>query len=400
MNSRMQQTLDLACWRQVPGRVVALIKEAAPVTMTVRKILPALRANAQPDYGYVFWHPDQKKLWAVLGDGDDQAMHNKWSNALKAITGVRDVVTTAEQQPPNSEDWIRIKTAADAPLGLSSVNPFEWGGKLTGGPSPMSNALVGGLLAGGVGYGAGTFMENMLPERYLERGKLRKNMALLGAGLGTLPGVWQRSVNAHNATQAGQPMSFWESLHTPHANVPINPGAIDTSNHLGKIAFDRRMQEMTEDMAGKPLPGAAFMKAAAEFVKLAGGGSDVLRSVPVDAFNQAIWNDVSRGLGNPYGTKSPWGDNTQDMHTPPPIGAAATGLVSGIQQLYGGSDLLSPKHFITGLAAAGLDLARARLAGGVLGALGGLTPAAQNKLQEMGLWGGFIRGSVGSALGL
>jgi hypothetical protein len=57
-------------------------------------------------------------------------------------------------------------------------------------------------------------------------------------------------------------------------------------------------------------------------------------------------------------------------------------------------------HFVRGLATAGVDLATARVAGSVLGALGGLTPEAQNKIQDMGLWGGLIRGVTGSVLGL
>ena len=58
--------------------------------------------------------------------------------------------------------------------------------------------------------------------------------------------------------------------------------------------------------------------------------------------------------------------------------------------------MLSPAHFVRGLATAGVDLATARIVGGTLGALGGLTPVAQEKLQDVGLWGGLIRGAIGS----
>ena len=124
----------------------------------------------------------------------------------------------------------------------------------------------------------------------------------------------------------------------------------------------------------------------------------------MDAFNNAIWNDVHNGLrssqSNPYGTRSPYDDNSAGFHTPPVTAAAVTGLVSGIQQMYGNASLLSPRHFVSGLANAGLDMATARVAGGVLGALGGLTPDAQQKLQQMGLWSGMLRGVAGSVLGM
>ena len=47
-----------------------------------------------------------------------------------------------------------------------------------------------------------------------------------------------------------------------------------------------------------------------------------------------------------------------------------------------------------------MDMVTARVAGGVLGALGGLTQPTQQKLQDIGLWSGMIRGVTGSVFGL
>jgi len=129
-----------------------------------------------------------------------------------------------------------------------------------------------------------------------------------------------------------------------------------------------------------------------------------LRPVPVDSFNNAIWNDVHKGIQssqrNRFRTRSPYGGNADTLHTPPAVGAAVSGVVDGIQQQHGNASILNPKHFIQGLAGAGVDLATARLAGGTLGALGGLTPKAQDKIQNMGLWGGFMRGVTKSLFDL
>lgn len=409
---------DLACWMQVPVRVGSLVKEARPVAATVRRVTKHLPASS--GYGYVFWHPEDKTLHAVLGDGDD-AHSNKWANALKAITGVRNVTVSAETHPRDEDDWVLIKKAA--PLGLLS-KPIDWAGKMTGGPSPLSNALVGGLMTGGLGYGTGWLLEHLFPERFVERGRLRKTLGLLGAGVGAVPGAWQGYANYQNAQEAGQPMGVLRTAVTPHEQVPINPrmtqkmetGAYTAGPHgatwdydTARPVGDMEIRNMQARLGDLPDPPEMFVRAATDFLKCGAGvfeqsaGGAGLRPVPMDAFNRAIWNDVRKGMTasrNPFGTKSPWGYNDQPMHTPPELGAAATGLNTGIQSMFGNRSVLSPQHFIKGLATAGVDLVTSRLVGGALGALGGMTPEAQEKLQNMGVWGGLIRGTVGSMLGM
>jgi hypothetical protein len=72
----------------------------------------------------------------------------------------------AVEQP----DWsteILVKKA-----GIAGIAPaFDFAQKALGGPNPLTTAIVSGLAAGGLGYGAGTIAENLFPERYIERGK-------------------------------------------------------------------------------------------------------------------------------------------------------------------------------------------------------------------------------------
>jgi hypothetical protein len=398
----VEDGVKLADWQQVPDLVRERYKEAADVKKVVSRLLKHL-PKEMPDYGHVFWNPKTKELWAVLSDSEPQSTHQRWHNALKAVNGVSAVRTEAEYGPHRDPDWIRVKKAA----ALEYLNkPFQMAGALTGGPSPMTNAIVGGLLAGGAGYAGGAIAEQLLPRRYVERGRLRKVLGLLGLGLGTLPGLWEGSVNSLNSNQAGKPLG-WRTAITPTNNVPLNPHTQFQSNLLrgghykGGEAID--WDTLDAELEGCPLAPEFFLKAAAGFAASLGPADYNLRSVPMDAFNQAIWNDVSKGISarnNPYGTKDPWGDNSQSLHTPPPLGAATAGLVAGIGAQYGNPSLLSPQHFISGLAAAGVDLVTARLAGGVLGVLGGLTPAAQEQLQNAGLWSGLIRGVASSVLGV
>lgn len=285
---------------------------------------------------------------------------------------------------------------------------------------PLVQMLGGSLAAGALGYGGGAILERLFPERFVERGKLRRTLGLGGLALGALPGAWGWAANVQNARQNGQLQGVTgavKGLVTPTSKIPV-PDAIFPGQYLDERLKDTPASGVQAGTTLRPKIAQLLQSAAKDFVvhnellemrqeavKLASldFGSVGLNAVPVDAFNNAIWNDVRKGMSaarNPYGTKSPWGDNKQELHTPPDIGVATAGIVNGVQSMYDGASVLSPRHFVKGLMAAGADLATAHVVGSTLGALGGLTPAAQDTLQNMGLWGGLLRGTVGSMLGL
>ncbi len=416
VKTTIEDAISLSEWQSVPAQVKSLYKVARPVATTVQKITGLLPAS--PGYGYVYFHPERRELHAVLGDGDDDH-HQKWHNALKAIKGIQSVRVESETHPKDAHDWVMVKKGA-APLGFIG-KPLEWGGALTGGASPLSNALVGALMTGGLGYGTGWLLEHLFPERFVQRGRLRKTLGALGAMGGAAIPAWQWQQNAATAREAGKPLGFLGSLVTPTNKVPFNPKGM---NRLQAQAYtmgpegatydplraayvgNERLGAMREWLGDLPDVPERFARSVEGLIKAGQGmsaGGLGLRAVPMDAFNRAIWNDVRMGMTasrNPYGTKSPWGSNEQPMHTPPQLGAATAGLATGVQQMYGNQPVLSPMHFVRGLATAGVDLATAKIVGGVLGALGGLTPVAQQKLQDVGIWGGLIRGTVGSMLGM
>lgn len=367
-------------------------KQTQRAIARVAKHLPPLQSG----YGQIFWHPKDHALWLVTGDGDEYSVCHKWSNALKGVHGVEAFRAEAEYFPPNRDDWVLIKKA-EGPLEWLR-KPFEWSGKLTGGPTPLSNAIAGGLLAGGVGYGVGAIGDALSPHDYIEPGAGRRSLGLLGLGLGATPGLLQ-GLGIHNlSTEAKQPLGLRSWL-TKDEDVPISPSMRAWQNaqdmsHLGGQPPEGVKLSSDLSALGRALTGVRADTRLVELVKIAaeslsGAFSSAMRPVRVDAFNNAIWHDVSLGV------------HTQNQdHTPPYVGAAASGLISGVQQMYGGASLLSPMHFIKGLAAAGVDATTAHVAGGTLGALGILTPKAQQQLQTMGVWGGLVRGVTGSLLGL
>jgi hypothetical protein len=117
-----------------------------------------------------------------------------------------------------------------------------------------------------------------------------------------------------------------------------------------------------------------------------GGGLNT-PSIPVHQFNQAVWRDTQKGMSNGFAT-----------HTPPAYAAATTGLMTGLSA-GSRSPIISPMDVIHGIASAGVGLATANIAGRTLSALAGLTPEGQNKLQDMGLWGGMMHAIVPPMMG-
>lgn len=231
---------------------------------------------------------------------------------------------------------------------------FDFMNNALGGPTPLSNGIVSGLMLGGLGYGAGALAENLFPERYVQRGVLRRNLALAG-----LAGGAGLAANNAYATSRKMRQGFWKSMVTPNnTSVPLLPGEekVGFLNNIGG--------QFPND------PGALFAP-----------------TISVPQFNQTTWNDVQAGMytGN-------------QRFTPPAYGAAATGLMSGISAAQN-SPIIRPIDVINGIASAGVGLATAHIAGRALSALAGLTPAGQEKLQDMGLWGGMMHAVIPTIYG-
>ena len=95
--------------------------------------------------------------------------------------------------------------------------------------------------------------------------------------------------------------------------------------------------------------------------------------IPVNDFNQEIWIDASRG------------------RTPLEAAVFASNMINQTARRIS-SGLVSPGQVINTMVNAGIGYGTAWLAGKTLGALAGVSPATQNKLQEIGTWGGILSG--------
>lgn len=239
--------------------------------------------------------------------------------------------------------------------------PAEWfaaGQRALGGPNALTKALLGAALGAGAGYVGGTVADTILPRSVFEpKKRLRRSLGLLGGLLGAAPGLWHGSVAMRNPEATGGGLQAW-----------LSPW---------------------------PDKAAALHKFASWAER---GGSAFVPTIPVDAFNQAVWNDVG-GAPNPFGTKSTWGSNDQALGTPPPVAATVTGLVSGAAAARGGAEHVSPWDVgMTAALSGGVGAGAGLLIGKTLGALAGLRPEQQATLQQAGLWGGILTGILGRLL--
>lgn len=314
-----------ANWESVPKLVKLRYKRAAAVA----KLLEPFDCAA-------FWHPTRRHVLVKLANSELMPPTKLPGLSVEFVSWL----------PEDQADYIQVKTASA--LGWLNA-PYDWAGRLGGGPSPVSNGIVSALLGAGGGYALGKGLEAVLPEQYFDTRKLGKRLAVAGAAGGAALAIPQAA-----------------------ARLSLNQ-KYDKNYHWLPSLFQGIEQQ-------------PFAKNLAKQASLS-GWEGMNEPIPVDRFNRAIWNDTFNGQHSSNSTAAAT------------TAAMASGLVTGIQQMYGNTPILTPRHFVTGLMAAGTDLITANVVGRTLGALGILTPAAQSKVQEMGLWGGMMRGVTQSIFG-
>lgn len=283
-----------------------------------------------------------------------------------------------EEQQPDIENEVILKQAAVPGLShtynlLNRVPTIK--------PTPLSNALASGVLLSGLGYGTGALVENLFPEHLVARKKLRKNLALAGAAAGL---GWGAVRGAGTAAKTRQ--GFLKSMVTPN-DTPVKeyPGAVKAGNFYGTSPGGFSLNPYGRDHLRGPLTTADRMRQSRPY-----GVQETANlytpSVSVSNFNNTTWRDAQRHMAT--------GSNN---FTTPHAAAVTTGLMSGIGAA-NRSSVVRPSDVIRGLASAGVGLATAHVAGRALSALGGLTPAGQQKLHSLGLWGGMLNSVVSPLL--
>jgi hypothetical protein len=334
------ERIKLADWQSVPQYVQAVFPAAQALLRAHNK---AASDTSILSIASVYWTPTQKEIYVHTPEKISDRLKTAYVNELKAPVRV-----TFTQAVPNTHDVIQIKKAT---LATTMGDGWRGANKALGGPTPLSNAIVSGLLLGGLGYGSGALIEQLLPERFVSRGGVSNSLGMLGA----LTGLGHGALNAATINKHRPDIGYWKSWVSSN-DTPMTP----------------------------PMPEKKGMFGAPN----RGGNGLYAPIIPVDAFNRAVWADASRGY-NQAGIVP---------HTNPAVAAATTGIVAGAS-MQARSPIISPANVINSIASAGVGLATANIAGRTLGALAGLTPAAQEKIQDTGLWAGMLHAVIPPVFG-
>lgn len=331
---------NFAEWQAVPDRVERLVPLAFSVKVAHDKAAVAadllLTTSAS-------WKPGTHEVTVHVDELPSERQQARYKKAMAP-----DAIVRFSREPATVTTSILVKCAKYIP---SVGQVWDGANSMLGGPTPLSNAIVSGLMLGGLGYGAGTLAEQIVPERFLNPGSLRNSLGIMGllAGAG---------VGAMNAGETSRRLGVnYLPAWVTSNNTPLPPQAVEKNADFGGW-FGKGNTNI-----GKPY-------------------------IPVDAFNRATWADASKN----------YDQSSFIEHTHPQIAAATTGIMSGIKAQTG-SNIISPSTVIKGLASAGVGLGVATLAGKTIGALAGLTPVAQEKIQDIGLWGGMLHSVIPPVLG-
>ncbi len=369
-DSPLEAVRRLNVWQEVPARVVDLYRR---VVVPAYKVAQLLDKVAGPD----------ARVYLDTFDGDlglihvcDPAVHvDDKEAALAKMAEYADAVV-GPQGPEYTLGFSRVLPRPDSGFVLvknaaflqGPADAFSAAQKPLGGPHPLSASIVGGLLGAGVGYGGGYLAEQLAGDS-VEKGRLRRTGAILGGLGGAVPGAWWGATNMRHPKETGGGLEAWTS------GWPFQPP---------KAASVYDDLELPDPLAKSANPQAS--------------GAMYLPSIPVDAFNRVVWQDVHRNP-NPYGTKDPYGDNEQPLYTPPPVAAAISGIVAGAGAATGMQHVSPWSVALTAATTAGKGYLSGLVLGKTLGALAGLRPEVQDRLQQVGLWGGLVTGAVNELFG-
>jgi hypothetical protein len=301
----------------------------------------------------IFYNPEEDTIWIKLASEDDP--NGMISDYLSSHAKTIKFATSPCSGYPDDfgeSPWVHIKSAfspsAKAITDLIGLTPGPVN-KFIGGPKPLTATLLGGLAGAGVGYMGGSLAESLAGD-YLQKKRLRKTLAMLGAGIGATPGMlW----SYHNVSKQG-PKGFLSSY-------PYSESLTESAKLVNPDSQSSEEFKSAEDESA----GGLF-----------GSEADPIN---IDAFNNVIWS-------------------RNDPFTPSSLRAATTGLVNSAGWSRG-SSLVTPGDISRIAVGAGSGFVNATIGARALGMLAGLSPDAQKALQTSGVWFGSLKAVIPSLLG-
>lgn len=380
----LRSVLDTLDWRNSSARAIELAEKCASTAGEIREAIYPL-----PTDGFIalWFNKDEDSLLLNAGDWMEESVEEQWRNALQPLAETVDIeYELGPGQPDNKPGWIKIacrpavaRALLEKQSGRSTmpdVFPLRKlsAGIIPGAPNPLIGTLAGGLLGAGLGYGGGYLAEKILPEKW-KRKRLRNTAAILGGLAGVAPGLmW-------TAARYRQGRSPLEIDPTPAAGSPqdlnsLSPSEMSERFGYPSVAPDNYKTHFLDKYG--PLPKLGYYKEAMGSMT---GYNQPWPEIDVPGFTSSLWHDerVSRKLT-------------------PQTRAAATGILEGSSALSGKS-LVTPMDVAKLTAGMGSGYLSGAVIGKTLGLMSGMSPSAQERLKNTGLWAGVVANMVPLAFG-
>lgn len=173
--------------------VDTLVEKTAAVALPARQAVVDI-FTTHP--AYVFWNPVIEKVALFLEDNSET--EKQWLLEGLYSKFAEEQVQTEPLTLTDLEDyWVKVAHSSLL-RGAGQIAQFFPSKYSPVGGKPIAAMVASGLLGTGLGYGAGWLGEKLIPEEYQQKGRLRRNFALMGGATGTAVGAMPGLINWHD----------------------------------------------------------------------------------------------------------------------------------------------------------------------------------------------------------
>jgi hypothetical protein len=415
-----RQRLRDTGWFHVNESVGRLVEKTADVAVDLRQRSPNFYTSVPLGYHY---NPDLDQLGIFKTAGATEQDFELCRLAASPIREVRDDPLTVKEA---TGDWVKVAYSPTLRRVGEYLNFFP--GKYPGGipnwPGPIQSMLTSGLVGAGLGYGAGWLGEKLLPDRW-RRGKLRRLLAVIGGGVGALPGALWTYTNVargkpfYDSSALNHPAADYSSAQLPDyprsspfrpppsweqlSDAPVAAQSENLIRGETELPTDRSKIGMYTE-AYEALPGELGERYKAQAEKV---GRDL--ELQIDGMLKEAIGTFGPTEFAPRRRPGPLDINVNslgqvlwDVGTTPGTAAMTMGALHAAQQMPGGresSDWVTPSQMARLGASMGVGYVSGGLVGSALGMLTGMPQGTQDRLKETGMYLGIVKSVVPKLFG-
>jgi hypothetical protein len=233
----MAAPVDDLTWADVPDRMDEWAVDCAAPSAALKKVAADVITRTPVGYYYM----PLVGAVALCAPRASRADFLRCKSAASRAVGADNVIPgNLPVEDAASGLWVKVAYSPTVRRAGELLDFFPSTSGIPNAPSPLAAMLTTALVGGGLGYGAGRIGEAILP---VEKGKLRRTMAVLGAGAGGLAAAPWAVANARTGegllspkpldggpTPEGDPASF--------VGEKLGSMYVTAVDHFVKAAFE------------------------------------------------------------------------------------------------------------------------------------------------------------------